>query len=134
MLADSARTAAEAADALGCTVAEIAKTVVFRHRSDGHAVIVVASGDNRVDVHKVERLVGAVGKADADFVRNATGYPIGGVSPVGHPAGTVIIVDRDLLRFDHVWAAAGHPHAVFRVTPQELVTWTGEHARDVRED
>ena len=82
MLADSARTAAEAAAALGCSVAEIAKSIVFRRRSDDAAVVVITSGDNRVDGAKVAALAGEVGKADADFVREATGYAIGGVSPV----------------------------------------------------
>jgi prolyl-tRNA editing enzyme YbaK/EbsC (Cys-tRNA(Pro) deacylase) len=132
MLEDSARTAQEAADALGCTVAEIAKSVVFRHLVDEHAVVVVTSGDNRVDTHKVARYVGPVGKADAEFVRYATGYAIGGVAPIGHQKGTVVLVDRDLERFEHIWAAAGHPHAVFRLTPAELVVWTGSPGRDVR--
>ena len=134
MLADSARTAAEAAAALGCSVAEIAKSIVFRRRSDDAAVVVITSGDNRVDGAKVAALAGAVGKADADFVREATGYAIGGVSPVGHPEATVLLVDRDLFRFETIWAAAGHPHAVFPLTPAQLVDWLGVEAEDVRVD
>lgn len=134
MLADSARTAAEAAAALGCSVAEIAKSIVFRRRSDDAAVVVITSGDNRVDATKVAALVGEVGKADADYVREATGYAIGGVSPVGHPDATVLLVDRDLFRFDTIWAAAGHPHAVFPLTPEQLVEWLGVEAADVRVD
>ena len=133
MLADSARTAAEAAAGLGCSVAEIAKSIVFR-RDDGAPVVVITSGDNRVDVGKVEALVGAVGKADADFVREATGYAIGGVSPVGHPDGAVLLLDRDLFRFDTIWAAAGHPHAVFPLTPTQLRELTGVEPDDVRVD
>lgn len=134
MLSDSARTAAEAAAALGCSVAEIAKSIVFRRTSDDAAVVVITSGDNRVDVGKVEALVGGIGKADADFVRSATGYAIGGVSPVGHPDGTVVLVDRDLSRFETIWAAAGHPHAVFPLTPSELIVLTGVTPDDVRVD
>lgn len=134
MLADSARTAAEAAAALGCSVAEIAKSIVFRRRSDDAAVVVITSGDNRVDAKKVAASVGEVGKADADFVREATGYAIGGVSPVGHPDATVLLVDRDLFRFETIWAAAGHPHAVFPLTPAQLVEWSGVEAQDVRVD
>lgn len=134
VLTDSARTAAEAATALGCSVAEIAKSIVFRRRSDGAAVVVVTSGDNRVDAKKVAASVGEVGRADADFVREATGYAIGGVSPVGHSDATVLLVDRDLFRFDTIWAAAGHPHAVFPLTPAQLVEWLGVEAQDVRVD
>lgn len=134
MLTDSARTAAEAAAALGCSVAEIAKSIVFRRRSDGAAVVVITSGDNRVDAAKVAALVGEVGKADADFVREATGYAIGGVSPVGHRDATVLLVDRDLERFETIWAAAGHPHAVFPLTPTQLVEWCDVEATDVAVD
>lgn len=134
MLSDSARTAAQAASALGCSVAEIAKSIVFRRLHDGVAVVVITSGDNRVDIGKVETLAGGVGKADADFVRDATGYAIGGVSPVGHPEGTVVLIDRDLGRFETVWAAAGHPHAVFPLTPTELAELTGATPADVRVD
>ncbi|MFN8050264.1 MAG: YbaK/EbsC family protein [Acidimicrobiales bacterium] len=134
MLADSARTAAEAAEALGCSVAEIAKSIVFRRTADDVAVVVIASGDNRVDVGKIEALVGAVGKADADFVRASTGYAIGGVCPVGHPDGVVVLVDRDLSRFDTVWAAAGHPHAVFPLTPADLSRLCDVTPDDIRVD
>lgn len=134
MLSDSARTAAEAAAALGCSVAEIAKSIVFRRQNDDVAVVVIASGDNRVDGAKVAALVGEVGKADADFVRAATGYAIGGVSPVGHPDETVLLIDRDLGRFDTIWAAAGHPHAVFPLTPAQLSDWLGVEPSDVRVD
>jgi prolyl-tRNA editing enzyme YbaK/EbsC (Cys-tRNA(Pro) deacylase) len=97
-------------------------------------VVVITSGDNRVDGAKVAALAGEVGKADADFVRTATGYAIGGVSPVGHPEATVLLVDRDLSRFDTIWAAAGHPHAVFPLTPNQLATWLGVAPTDVRVD
>lgn len=134
VLDDSARTAAEAAAALGCQVAEIAKSVVFRRLDDDASVVVVTSGDRRVDPHKVGELVGAVGRADADFVRSTTGYVIGGVPPVAHDGPTVVLVDRSLSRFERVWAAAGHPHAVFPLSPEALATWHGTVAVDTSAD
>lgn len=120
MLDSSARTAQEAADALGIVVGQIAKSVIFKRKSDGAAVLVITSGDRRVDEKKVSALVGAIGRADADFVKAATGFTIGGVAPVGHTTAPVTLIDRELLRFDEIWAAAGHPHAVFRLRPQDL--------------
>jgi prolyl-tRNA editing enzyme YbaK/EbsC (Cys-tRNA(Pro) deacylase) len=120
MMAATARSAAEAAASIGCTVAQIAKSLVFRAKS-GRAVLVIASGTNRVDEKKVAAALGeGIGKADADFVRDRTGYAIGGVAPIGHDAGVRIFIDADLQRYDEIWAAAGHPHAVFRLTPGEL--------------
>ena len=127
----AARTAQEAADALGVRVGQIAKSVVFRRKSDDAAVLVVTSGDQRVDERKVAALVGAVGRADAEFVKAKTGYTIGGVAPVGHSTPPVLLIDRELFRFDEIWAAAGHPHGVFRLSPQELVQLTGAPAFDV---
>jgi prolyl-tRNA editing enzyme YbaK/EbsC (Cys-tRNA(Pro) deacylase) len=125
MMATTARSAAEAAAAIGCTVAQIAKSLVFRAAS-GRAVLVIASGVNRVDETKLAAATGEkLGKADADFVRDRTGYAIGGVAPVGHPPGVRIFIDADLANYDSLWAAAGHPHAVFRVTPAELERLTG---------
>ncbi len=124
-LPHSARTAREAAAALGCGVAQIAKSLVFRRADDGRAVLVVASGANRVDEARVAQHLGAaIAKADADFVRASTGYAIGGVPPLGHDAPLATLVDRDLLAFDTVWAAAGTPHAVFALTPQALIAAT----------
>ncbi|MBS0543055.1 MAG: YbaK/EbsC family protein, partial [Proteobacteria bacterium] len=112
------RTSAEAAAAIGCTVAEIAKSVVFRAKQSGSAVVVVASGDNRVCEDKVARLVGEkLGRADADFVREATGYAIGGVSPLGYAGPVTLLLDADLQRFARIWAAAGTPFSVFPLTP-----------------
>lgn len=123
----SARTAAEAAAALGCTVAQIAKSLIFKGRLSGSHVLVVASGSNRVDEAMVAAMIGeAIGKADADFVRERTGYAIGGVAPVGHampPRHT--LVDPDLCRLDPLWAAAGHPHIVFRLSYGDLLRLTG---------
>lgn len=124
-LDDSARTAAEAAAALGCEVAEIAKSIVFRRLEDDRAVVVVTSGDQRVDPVKVGELAGPVGRADAEFVRSVTGFAIGGVPPVGHDGDPVVLVDASLARFERVWAAAGHPHVVFPVSPQRLAAWVG---------
>jgi prolyl-tRNA editing enzyme YbaK/EbsC (Cys-tRNA(Pro) deacylase) len=126
-----ARTSAEAAEALGVQVGQIAKSVVFRRRSDGAAVLVVASGDRRVDEHKVAAQVGPVGRADAAFVKQQTGFSIGGVSPLAHAQPPVLLVDRDLFRFDEIWAAAGHPNGVFCLSPDELLALTGAPAVDV---
>jgi prolyl-tRNA editing enzyme YbaK/EbsC (Cys-tRNA(Pro) deacylase) len=117
----AARTAQEAAEALGIVVGQIAKSIIFRRKSDEAAVLVVTSGDKRVDEKKVAALVGPLGRADADFVKARTGFSIGGVSPVAHLQPPVTLIDRELFRFDVVWAAAGHPNGVFPVAPQQLV-------------
>lgn len=131
----STRTSAEAAAAIGCTVAEIAKSIIFRGKQSGEAVLVVASGDNRVSEAKVKVLVGeALGRADADFVRASTGYAIGGVAPLGHTQSVKILLDRDLLRFERIWAAAGTPFSVFPLTPDALARLTGAPWSDVRVD
>ncbi len=128
------RTAAEAAAAVGCTVAEIAKSLVFRAES-GRAILVVASGPNRVAPDKVAAVVGEpIGKADAAFVREATGYAIGGIPPVGHTATLRTVIDRSLARLPSIWAAAGTPNAVFRLTFDDLVRLTGGTVTDVAED
>jgi prolyl-tRNA editing enzyme YbaK/EbsC (Cys-tRNA(Pro) deacylase) len=125
MVPDSARTAADAAAAIGCTVAQIAKSLVFRAAS-GRAVLVVASGAHRVDERKVAEVVGEpIGRADPEFVRNETGFAIGGVPPLGHARAPVVLVDEALLQHAELWAAAGHPRAVFKATPDELVRMTG---------
>ena len=127
----AARTAQEAADALGVGVGQIAKSVVFRRKIDDVAVLVVTSGDRRVDERKVTALVGSVGRADAEFVKAKTGFTIGGVAPVGHSTAPVLLIDRELFRFDELWAAAGHPNGVFRLSPDELATLTGAPVQDV---
>ncbi len=131
MLDDAARTAQQAADALGIAVGQIAKSIIFRRKADDVAVLVVTSGDRRVDEKKVEALVGKLGRADADFVKSRTGFSIGGVSPVAHATPPVTLIDRGLFRFDEIWAAAGHPHAVFRLRPQDLEALTGAPVADV---
>lgn len=127
----AARTAQEAAEALGIEVGQVAKSVIFRRRADERAVLVVASGDRRVDEKKVAALVGPVGRADADFVKARTGFSIGGVSPLAHASEPVVLIDRDLFRFSELWAAAGHPNGVFRLSPQELEALTGAPVADV---
>jgi prolyl-tRNA editing enzyme YbaK/EbsC (Cys-tRNA(Pro) deacylase) len=124
MLSDAARTAQQAADALGVQLGQIAKSIIFRSEVDARAVLVIASGDRRVDEAKVAALVGAVGKANADFVREQTGYAIGGVPPIAHAQSGHVLIDRELLRFETIWAAAGHPHAVFQLKPQDLQRMT----------
>lgn len=131
MLPATGKTSAEAAAGLGCSVAEIAKSIVFRRLSDDAAVMVVASGTNRVDEKKVAAMVGDVGRADAKFVKERIGYAIGGVCPIGHVEKTVMLIDEDLLKLASIWAAAGHPHAVFNLTPQQLIGMTGAPAADV---
>lgn len=131
MLDDAARTAQQAADALGVALGQIAKSIVFRRKSDDVAVLVVTSGDRRVDEKKVEALVGTLGRADADFVKAKTGFSIGGVSPFAHATPIVMLIDRELFRFDEVWAAAGHPHAVVPLRPSDLERFTGAPVSDV---
>jgi prolyl-tRNA editing enzyme YbaK/EbsC (Cys-tRNA(Pro) deacylase) len=127
----AARTSQQAADALGIQVGQIAKSVIFRRRSDEVAVLVVTSGDRRVDEKKVAALVGALGRADAEFVKAKTGFSIGGVAPLGHAVPPVTLIDRELFRFDEVWAAAGHPNGVFKLSPQQLVDLTHAPVADV---
>jgi prolyl-tRNA editing enzyme YbaK/EbsC (Cys-tRNA(Pro) deacylase) len=131
MLPVTGRTAADAAAALGVELGQIAKSIVFRRTADDAAVIVVTSGDLRVDERKVAGLVGALGRADADFVKASTGFSIGGVSPVAHTAAPVILIDAQLFRFEQVWAAAGHPYAVFPLSPEELVQLTGAPVEEI---
>lgn len=120
MLEGAARTAQEAADQLGIAVGQVAKSVIFKRKEDGASVLVVAAGDRRVDEKKVAALVGKIGRADADFVKDRTGFSIGGVSPVAHARPPVTLIDSTLQRFDVLWAAAGHPHAVFALSVAEL--------------
>ena len=135
MLDDAARTAQQAADALGVSVGQIAKSIVFRRKSDDAAVLVVTSGDQRVDEKKLEILVcpdgKRLGRADAEFVKSKTGFSIGGVSPLAHATPVVLLIDQSLFRFDQIWAAAGHPNAVFQLAPTDLEWLTGAPVVDV---
>jgi prolyl-tRNA editing enzyme YbaK/EbsC (Cys-tRNA(Pro) deacylase) len=131
ILPDGVRTAQAAADALGCPVGAIANSLVFD--ADGEPVLILTSGAHRVDTDHVQRVHGlpAFRRAAPDFVRSHTGQAIGGVAPVGHPAPLRTYVDRWLAEHDTVWAAAGHPHAVFATTYEELVRLTGGEPVDV---
>ena len=132
-MSDSTRTAAEAAQAVGCGVEQIAKSILFKAGQSGKAIMVVTSGINRVDEKKVRSLIGEpVKKADADFVRLQTGYAIGGVPPLGHANPLLILVDQDLLKYEEIWAAAGTPFAVFKLTPSQLVQMTAGRVANVR--
>jgi prolyl-tRNA editing enzyme YbaK/EbsC (Cys-tRNA(Pro) deacylase) len=120
-LPGSTRTAQEAADSIGCTVAQIAKSLVFREKITDRPILVIASGSNRVDVKKVQRKRGIkLGKADGKFVRERVGYAIGGVPPAGHNEPLETLLDRDLKNYDVIWAAAGTPFAVFQLKPADL--------------
>ena len=129
---ETARTASGAAEAVGCTVAQIAKSIVFR-AADGRPVLVITSGVNRVDPARVALVLGvAIGRADAEWVRAATGFAIGGVAPVGHLTPPLVLLDEDLLLLDPVWAAAGAPHLVFRTTAEALCQISGARVAAVR--
>ena len=122
-LADSTRTAPEAAAAVGCELGAIVKSLVMRGVRTKEPLLVLVSGDNRADVELIEAAVDEpVERPDAGYVREVTGYAIGGIPPVGHPDPVRTLMDEDLLRFETVWAAAGHPHAVFPIAPAELAT------------
>ena len=120
-LADSTRTAPEAAAAVGCELGAIVKSLVMRGVTSRAPVLALVSGDNRADVTLIEAAVDEpVERPDAQYVRDVTGYAIGGIPPVGHPDRVRTVMDEDLLRFETVWAAAGHPHAVFPIAPATL--------------
>lgn len=133
-LPGAARTAKAAAEFLGCEVAQIANSLVFRAVDSGAGVLVMSSGARRVDTAKLASVVGEpIAKADAGFVRACTGFAIGGVAPVGHSGGLQAFVERSLAAYAEVWAAAGHPNTVFRLTYDELLRLTGGRAVDVAE-
>ena len=132
-LEQSARTSAQAASAVGCEVDQIAKSLVFRGEQSQRAVLVITSGGNRVDERKVAALIAEpVGRADADFVRQRTGFAIGGVAPIAHAEPLTILIDEDLMRWPEIWAAAGHPNTVFKLTPADLVRMTGGRVTEVK--
>ena len=125
-LPSSTRTAVEAAQAVGCQVGQIVKSLVFRAVHSNRPVLVVASGANRVNEPRLGDLLGEpIAKADADYVRLRTGFAIGGVPPLAHAEPLTIFIDQDLFQYAAIWAAAGTPHAVFCLTPAQLVTMTG---------
>ncbi len=124
-LAEPVKTAQAAADAVGCTAAQIVKSLVFRGTASGRAVMVVASGANRVDTGRLAALVGEpVTMGDPKFVRAVTGFAIGGIPPVGHAQPLDIVIDAHLTTFEALWAAAGHPNSLFPLTPDELLRMT----------
>ena len=132
-LPDSTRTAIEAAQAVGCQVGQIVKSLVFKGKRSGRAILVIASGANRVNEKQIEAQIGEpLGKADADFVRQHTGFAIGGVPPVGHAQLLETFIDQDLLQYSRVWAAAGTPHAVFELDPANLTTMTGGRVVNIK--
>lgn len=124
-LEHSTRTSAEAADAVGCEVGQIAKSLIFQGRESGKAILIIASGANRVNEKKMKQILGEkMRRPDAEFVREQTGFVIGGVAPIGHSQPLTTYIDEDLLTFEQIWAAAGHPNALYSLTPTELVEMT----------
>jgi len=124
-LPESTRTAKEAAQAIGCQVEQIVKSLVFKGRNTHKPILVVASGSNRVNENRLSEFVSEpVEKADANFVRERTGFVIGGVPPIGHLERLLTLIDEDLLQYAEIWAAAGNPHAVFKLTPSDLMKMT----------
>jgi prolyl-tRNA editing enzyme YbaK/EbsC (Cys-tRNA(Pro) deacylase) len=134
-LDSSTRTAVDAACSIGCAVGQIAKSLVFRDGATGDPVLVVASGANRVDAAKVRAAASLdLHRADGNFVKERTGYAIGGIPPVAHASPLRTVLDQDLQQFAEIWAAAGTPHAVFRLTPDRLGSLTGGQWIDLREE
>jgi len=122
---DSTRTAQEAANAIGCTVGQIAKSLIFKGKSSQKHILIIASGTNRVNEKLVKEYIGEkLEKADAEFVLEHTGFVIGGIPPVGHIKPITTFIDEDLMQYSEIWAAAGTPNAVFKLTPQILVEIT----------
>ncbi len=133
-LNDSTRTAQQAAEVVGCDVAQIVKSLIFKGKKSQHPFLVVASGGNRVSVKKLSKLVGEkISKPNADFVRAQTGFAIGGVPPVGHIQQIPCYIDDDLLTHDQLWAAAGSPNALFCLSPDDLLHITNGEVADVKE-
>jgi len=133
-LATSTRTAREAADSIGCKVEQIAKSLVFKDQETESPVLIVASGTNRVDTGKVEAVTGIrLGRVGGDYVKKETGFGIGGIPPAGHTTRLRTLLDQDLKQYDVIWAAAGTPFAVFRLTPSDLETLTQGRWLDLSE-
>jgi prolyl-tRNA editing enzyme YbaK/EbsC (Cys-tRNA(Pro) deacylase) len=130
---ETTRTSADAAAAIGCAVGQIAKSLVFRAAGSNRAVLIIASGANRVDEKRVADALGdRIIKADATFVRDRTGFAVGGVAPIGHTEAPIVMIDADLLQYAEIWAAAGTPNGVFRLTPAALIAMTGGRVIAVR--
>ena len=130
VMSEATHTAQAAAEALGCAVAEIAKSIIFR--AGEHAVLVITSGKNRVDDKKVAALINEkIGKADADFVREQSGFVIGGVAPIAHRRPPIVLMDEELMHHIHVYPAAGHPNTMFRIAPSDLARIAGARLADI---
>ena len=130
---ESTRTSADAAAAIGCEVAQIAKSLLFRGAESGRPVLIIASGSNRVDEKKAAALLGEkIGRADPDFVRDKTGFAIGGVPPLAHREPPLVLIDEDLFQHREIWAAAGTPNAVFRLSPEDLLPMTEGKVGDLK--
>jgi len=124
-LQSTTRTSAEAAQAVGCRVEQIAKSIVFQGQQTHKPILVIASGPNRANEKRIAEFISEpLGKADADYVRRKTGFVIGGVPPIGHLEKLEIFIDEDLLQYNEIWAAAGTPNAVFKLTPSDLIKMT----------
>ncbi len=134
-LPGSTRTAQEAADSIGCTVSQIAKSLIFKEKETNRPILVIASGSNRVDIKKIEKMTGLkLGRADGKYVKERIGYGIGGIPPVAHNESLETILDPDLQKYEEIWAAAGTPFAVFKLTPSDLEPLTNGRWVDLAED
>lgn len=132
-LPESTRTSLEAARVAKCKLGQIAKAIIFESEKN-EPVLVIASGSNRINEHKIEKIImQRIKKADADFVKAKTGFPIGGVPPIGHKNKIKIFIDEDLMKFGEVWGAAGTSNAIFKLTPKELVRMTKGRIIDIKE-
>jgi prolyl-tRNA editing enzyme YbaK/EbsC (Cys-tRNA(Pro) deacylase) len=132
-LETTTRTSADAAQAVGCKVEQIAKSLVFQGKNSHKPILVIASGSNRVNEKRMAEVISEpLEKADADFVRQHTGFAIGGVPPVGHLEKLEIFIDEDLLKYEEIWAAAGGPYAVFKLTPSDLIKMTGGRVTSIK--
>ncbi|MBV7272952.1 YbaK/EbsC family protein [Clostridium thailandense] len=124
-LSDSTRTAQEAANTIGCTVSQIAKSLIFKGKTSKRPILIIASGTNRVNEKSIKEHIGEkLEKANADFVLEHTGFAIGGIPPIGHKNPIATLIDNDLMQYEEIWAAAGTPNAVFKLTPKVLVEIT----------
>lgn len=124
-LAVPVRTSVDAAREVGCEVAQIAKSIIFR-AADGRGVLVITSGSNRVNEQRVTELIGqSIGRASPNFVREVTGFAIGGIPPLGHATEMITLIDEDLLKLPFLWAAAGHPNSLFKLAPDDLPVLSG---------
>jgi len=131
--AESTRTSQEAADRAGCTLGQITKSLIFKGKNSGKPVLVLTSGANRVDEKRLGQLAGEpITRPDADFVRNTTGFAIGGVAPLGHAQPMETYLDEDLMQYPTIWAAAGTANAIFELTPQQLRQMTGGTVAQVK--